>query len=96
MTLTEIQARARSLGLSESEVKAYGNLNKKVTWEAAVSHAETLAAEAEAENQAAEAARAYRSPSAALVVPAAAAAAVGITLIRGLAGTAALIAKKAS
>lgn len=94
MTLNEIQATARSLGLTEAEVKSYGPLNKKATWEAAISHARTLAAEAENENQAAQAAQAYNSPSAAMVVPAAAFTAVGVTLLRGLAATADLIAKR--
>jgi hypothetical protein len=94
MTLNEIQAAARTLGLTETEVKSYGPLNKKATWETAIDHARTLAAEAEAENQAAQAAQAYSSPSAAMVVPAAAFTAVGVTLIRSLAGTAELIAKK--
>lgn len=94
MTLTEIQARARSLGLSESEVKVYGNLNKKVTWEAAVSHAEALAAEAEAENQAAAAAAAYNNPSAAVVVPVAFTIAVGTTFLKGVAGTVELLTRR--
>jgi hypothetical protein len=95
MTLNEIQTRARALGLTETEVKQHGNLNKKTTWEAAVRQAETLAAEAQAENQAAEASQAYKSPSAAVVVPVALGIAVGVTLLRGVAGTAELIASKA-
>ena len=94
MTLDQFQEQARALGLTEADVKHYGPLTRKATWQAAITEAQALAAEAEAENQAAAAAQAYRSPSAAVVVPVAAAAAVGVTLIRSLAGTAELIAKK--
>jgi hypothetical protein len=94
MTLNEIQATARAMGLNESDVKAYGSLNKKATWEAAIAHAQSLEAEAQAENQAAAAAAAYSSPSAAVVVPIAFTIAVGTTFLKGVAGTVELLTRR--
>jgi hypothetical protein len=94
MTLDQFQEQARALGLTEADVKAYGPLTRKATWQAAITEAQALAAEAEAENQAAAAAAAYNSPSAAVVVPIAFAAAVGTTFLKGVAGTVELLARR--
>jgi hypothetical protein len=94
MTLDQFQEQARALGLTEADVKHYGPLTRKATWQAAITEAQALAAEAEAENQAAAAAAAYNSPSAAVVVPIAFAAAVGTTFLKGVAGTVELLARR--
>lgn len=105
MTLNELKARATELGLADWQVNQQGPLTQKATWEKAIllkqnQIAETaqadaaLAAEAEAENQAAAAAAAYNSPSAAVVVPIAFAAAVGTTFLKGVAGTVELLARR--
>jgi len=41
MTLPELKARAIALGLTKDDVRQFGNLSYKTTWEAAIAQAET-------------------------------------------------------
>jgi plasmid maintenance system antidote protein VapI len=112
MNLTQLQAQAAQLGITENDVAQIGNTRYKTTWAEAIRLKRLLNAEeirlqealdaeaaaenkaAEAKRQAAKAAEAYNSPSAAVVVPIAFAAAVGTTFLKGVAGTVELLARR--
>ncbi|MBD2483519.1 hypothetical protein [Planktothrix sp. FACHB-1365] len=51
MTLAELKAKATELGLTSDDVRAYGSLAKKATWEQAIAATEQIIAETDAKEQ---------------------------------------------